>query len=399
MIELEAALERVLSTLPSPVSEQVPLSDSLDRIAAAPVAAPISLPCFDNSAMDGYALRSTDTGTATPENPVGLAKVGQVPAGAIFSGPALESGQCIRIFTGSPLPEGADAVIMQEDTRADGETILCLDTVKPWENVRLAGEDLKRGTELVASGDRLTAGRIAVMAAFGIPTLAVGRRPKVGLVATGDELREPGATLKPGEIYESNRRALAQFVVRAGGLPVEYPLVNDRLDATTSALRRAFDECDIVATSGGVSVGEHDHVKAAFEALGGSLDFWKVRIKPGKPFVFGRVREKLLLGLPGNPISALVTFLLLARPAILRFQGATETALERAPGVLTEDLRNHGDRRHFMRVHLDGSGQVRSAGMQASHALGALLDANALLDLPPNCALHAGDPVSVLRID
>ncbi len=276
--------------------------------------------------------------------------------------------------------------------------IQCLDAVKPWENVRFAGEDVKIGATLASPGERLTVGRIAVMAAAGVSSIEVGRRPRVGLLSTGNELREAGKTLQPGEIYESNRRTLALLVSQAGGLPVEHPLVPDRLDATATALEKAFSDCDLVVTSGGVSVGEHDHVRAAFEKMGGSLDFWKVRIKPGKPFVFGRFRNQLLLGLPGNPVSALVTFLLLARAAIMRFQGASDAGLERATGVLTEDVHNRGDRRHFMRVHVDGSGQVRSAGMQASHALSALLDANALLDLPPNSALKAGDTATVLRI-
>lgn len=398
MIELEAALEQILSALPAPRSESVPLSESLDRIAAAPVDSPISLPGFDNSAMDGYALIANDLASATPETPVQLRQIGEVPAGSVFDGPALKSGECVRIFTGSPLPTGSDAVIMQEDTRSEDGAIQCLDAVKPWENVRFAGEDVKQGAHLTSPGDRLTVGRIAVMAAVGVSSIKVGRRPRVGLLSTGNELREAGEALQPGEIYESNRRTLALLVSQAGGLPVEYPLVPDRLDATATALEKAFSDCDLVVTSGGVSVGEHDHVRAAFEKMGGSLDFWKVRIKPGKPFVFGRIRHQLLLGLPGNPVSALVTFLLLARTAIKRFQGASNAGLERATGVLTEAVHNRGDRRHFMRVHVDRNGRIRLAGMQASHALSALLDANALLDLPPNSALKAGETATTLRI-
>jgi molybdopterin molybdotransferase len=397
MIELEQALERVLTAVPQPLTESIAVSESLGRIAAARVVSPISLPCFDNSAMDGYALRAADLQSATPETPVKLQCVGAIPAGSVYDGPGLKPGQCIRIFTGSPLPAGADSVIMQEDTRADEASVACLDAVKPWENVRFAGEDVKEGLPLLNPGEKITVGRIAVTAAVGVSTLEVGRRPRVGLVATGDELREAGSPLRPGQIYESNRRTLAQLVAQAGGAPVEYPLVRDQLDVTTNALKKAFSECDLVVTSGGVSVGEHDYVRAAFESMDGSLSFWKVRIKPGKPFVFGQVRGKLLLGLPGNPISAMTTFLLLARPAILRFQGAAETSLETATGTLVEDFHNHGDRRHFVRVRMGGDGRIHSAGMQASHALSALLDANALLDLPPRSSLHAGASARVLR--
>ena len=397
MIELEQALERVLTAVPQPLTESIAVSESLGRIAAARVVSPISLPCFDNSAMDGYALRAADLQSATPETPVKLQCVGAIPAGSVYDGPGLKPGQCIRIFTGSPLPAGADSVIMQEDTRADEASVACLDAVKPWENVRFAGEDVKEGLPLLNPGEKITVGRIAVTAAVGVSTLEVGRRPRVGLVATGDELRKAGSPLRPGQIYESNRRTLAQLVAQAGGAPVEYPLVRDQLDVTTNALKKAFSECDLVVTSGGVSVGEHDYVRAAFESMDGSLSFWKVRIKPGKPFVFGQVRGKLLLGLPGNPISAMTTFLLLARPAILRFQGAAETSLETATGTLVEDFHNHGDRRHFVRVRMGGDGRIHSAGMQASHALSALLDANALLDLPPRSSLRAGASARVLR--
>jgi molybdopterin molybdotransferase len=217
-----------------------------------------------------------------------------------------------------------------------------------------------------------------------------------GLQATGSELREPGRPLEAGAIYESNRIGLAALARQAGALPKVYPLVRDDLAATQAALAQALSECDVVISTGGVSVGETDWVKAAFTAIGGSLDFWTVCIRPGKPFAFGRWKERFLFGLPGNPVSALVSFLLLARPALLRLQGAREVLPRTIPATLTEPLANHAGRRHFMRVTLDESGGARSAGPQASHILSAMARADGLVDVPPKTTLAAGNVVSLI---
>jgi molybdopterin molybdotransferase len=221
----------------------------------------------------------------------------------------------------------------------------------------------------------------------------------VGLLATGSELTEPGQPLAAGRIYESNRAALAALVARTGAVPKTFPIVADVLDGTRQALAAAFNQCDAVVTSGGVSVGEYDFLKRAFEQIGGELAFWKVAIKPGRPFAFGRLRGKLLFGLPGNPVSALVTFLLLVRPALLRWQGATGVSLPAHPAVLVEPLANQGERRHFMRVKVDSAGKVYSTGIQASHVLSSLAAANGLVDVPAHTTLAAGSAVAVLRWD
>ncbi|MSR43532.1 MAG: molybdopterin molybdenumtransferase MoeA [Pedosphaera sp.] len=404
MLTLEEAQERILAVITSaaaglPGIEKVPLADALGRVVAADVLAPLDLPLFDNSAMDGYAVRAADVTGASPEKSAALRCVGRVAAGEMFAG-EVGAGECVRLFTGSPLPRGADAVVMQEDTQTDpaqSATVRVLDVARPWENVRLRGEDVKRGALLLAAGERLTAGRIGLLAALGFAGITAVRRPVVGLLATGSELRESCAPLGPGEIYESNRALLAPLVRAAGAEARVYPLVPDTAEATRTALDRALAECDAVITSGGVSVGEFDFVKSAFEQLGGTLDLWKVAIKPGKPFVFGRLNGKCLFGLPGNPISGLVTFLLLVRPALLKMQGTRATSLAAHPGVLAEPLVNRGDRRHFMRVKVDEEGRVHLAGMQASHALGALAAANALVEVPLRTTLPAGSAVRVLR--
>ncbi len=408
MLEYEEALTRVLATVPIAATERIALAEADGRIIAEHVLSPIALPSFDNSAMDGYAVRALDVTSATPELPAQLRLIGRVEAGQNFSGEVIP-GTCVRLFTGSALPAGADAVVMQEDTRTDParpDEILVLDGLRPWENVRFQGEDIKRGAPIANSGDALNIGRLAVLAATGFAQISAFRRPLVGILATGSELKEPGQSLTPRQIYESNRVTLGALARKVGGIPRIYPIVTDALEMTRRALVDAFAECDLVITSGGVSVGEMDFIKQAFTELGGILQFWKVAIKPGRPFVFGRVAaqassidHKLLFGLPGNPISAFVTFLLLVRPAILRWQGASDLALPSHPAILAEPLQNQGERRHFIRVRITPEGEVYSAGTQASHILSSLAAANGLLDVPPQKTLPAGATVKVLRWD
>ena len=391
MHTLEEARAEMLQVITPLAAETIPLSQAGGRVLATEAQATIDLPRFDNSAMDGYAVRADEAISG-----VKLKCIGEVPAGSVFEG-EMGSGECLRIFTGSPMPDGANAVVMQEDTHAIGDLIEITDGVKPFEHIRLRGEDLKTGETIGHAGERLHAGRLQLLGAAGVAEVAVHRQPIVCVLSTGDELREPGEDLGAGGIYESNRAALAELIRQGGAEPRVYPLVHDTLKATVGALQTAFADCDAVVTSGGVSVGEHDFVKAAFEQLGGSLDFWKVRIKPGKPFVFGRLKGKPLFGVPGNPVSAMVTFLVLVRPAILQLQGATDLDLPAHPGVLADSLPNLGDRRHFMRVRVDGEGRVHATGLQASHAVGSLGQANALVDVPPGTTLAEGETVRVLR--
>jgi molybdopterin molybdotransferase len=396
MLSLEEAQSRVLAAITPLGSEVIPLNSSLGRIVAQDVRSPIALPAFDNSAMDGFAVRAEDVRQACEERPVRLRLTGTIAAGA-EARTAVEPDTAIRVFTGSPLPFGADAVVMQEDTRPAGEFIDVLDAVKPWENVRFRGEDVKRGETILHRGDALRVGALSLLAATGTPEVHASRKPVIAILSTGDELREPGTPLDPGKIYENNRIMLASLIEQANGVAKIFPIVRDQLDATRSALETAFHETDAVITTGGVSVGERDFVKAAFAQIGGEQDFWRVAIRPGKPFVFGRWREKFLFGLPGNPVSAFVTFLLLVRPALLRWQGANEIHLPKRTAVLGEAVSNSTERRHFMRVCVDTTGVVRSAGPQASHRLGSLARANGLLELPGHSEWAQGRRVEVLH--
>ena len=401
MLEFEEALARVLGAVPSPTSQVVPLSKAAGRVLAEQVRSPIDLPVFDNSAMDGYGLRAVDVASAKPDSPVLLRLAGKIAAGEVFAG-EVPAGNCVRLFTGSPLPPGTDAVVMQEATHVESSApgqVLIHAPVAPGENVRSHGEDVKRGSTVGSAGELLTAGRLGLLAAVGLTDVRVGRQPVVGLLATGSELQEPGLPLASGRIYESNRLALATLIKRAGAIPRTFPLVADELAATTLALADACEQCDAVVTTGGVSVGELDFIKRAFQQIGGELAFWKVAVRPGRPFAFGCCRGKLLFGLPGNPVSALVTFLLLVRPALRRWQGAANVSLPAQPGVLVEPLVNDGGRRHFMRVKVDPVGNICSAGIQASHVLSSVALANGLVDVPANTTLIAGTAVRVLRWD
>jgi len=401
VIELEDAQQRILEAVAVSTPETVALSEAHQRILASAIVSPVDLPAFDNSAMDGYAVRAMDVRSASSESPVTLHLSGRIAAGESLAG-ELQAGQCVRLFTGSPLPAGADAVVMQEDTATLPDRpaeVQILDAAKPWENVRLRGVDVKGGETICTAGEVLTAGRLALLAATGTELVQVGCRPRVALLATGSELCEPGSRLAAGQIYESNRLTLAALTRRAGGLPEVFPIIRDNFDDTCRALEQAFARADFVVTSGGVSVGELDFVKQAFTNLGGELGFWKVAMRPGKPFVFGRLGRKYLFGLPGNPVSAFVTFLLLVRPAIRRWQGAGDVHLPAFPAALGESLANPGNRRHFIRETLGESGQVRPAGLQQSHAMKSLAAGDGLIDLPAGAVFAAGSIVSVLHWD
>jgi molybdopterin molybdotransferase len=400
VIDVEEALRRILAEVRAPLpAESVPLTEAAGRITRGAVTAPLDLPPFDNSAMDGYAVQAADVARAGAGQPVTLKVIGRSVAGAGFAG-SVASGQAVRIFTGAPLPAGADAVVMQEDTRTEPAApalVQVLDPVKPWENVRFRGEDVRAGETVVADGVELTAGRVALLAALGFGSVTVSRRPRVALLATGSELQAAGETLKPGEIYESNRAGLTVLARRAGAEVIRQPLAPDEPHALARSLAAALAAGDLVVTTGGVSVGETDHVKSAFESLGGRLEFWRVRLKPGKPMAFGVCGGRLFFGLPGNPVSALVGFTVFVAPVLRALQGARVTAGAGVVAELAEPLVNRGDRRHFLRVRLDDDGRVWSAGAQASHALKAVAEADGLVDVPPDTTLTAGTKVRVLR--
>jgi molybdopterin molybdotransferase len=400
MIELEEALARMLGQIVPLHTELVPVTEAAGRFLAHDVTSPVPLPLFDNSAFDGYAVRSADVARAAKDRPVWLRICGHVPAGRApdFK---VESGTAARIFTGAMMPAGADAVVMQEDTLSERNRpneVGILDPVKPWEAVRLQGEELKPGAALLAAGTRLSAGSCGLLSAVGLAEVPVVRRPMVGLLSTGSELCNPGRPLGPGMIYESNRAQLIPLLRSCGAEVRDFGSVPDDEVVTESTLRRCFSECDALVTSGGVSVGELDFVRSAFENVGGTISFWKVAVKPGKPFVFGDWQGRKLFGLPGNPVSSLVTFWLLVRPALLAMQGASDVSPPTLSAMLLERLHNTGHRRHFLRLRVSTAGEARPVGVQASHALAGLAAANGLVDVPPDTAFQTGERIKVLLL-
>jgi len=381
--------------------ERLPLALALGRFLAAAVPAREDSPAFDNSAMDGYAVRAGELLGASPAHPVALALHGESRAG----GPELASlppGAAMRIFTGARMPPGADAVVMQEDVRAEGGEVEFRRSPARGEQVRLRASDVAAGAVLLPARSLLGPGEVGLLAAQGLSTVTVHRRPRVAILGTGDELRDLHEPARPGSIVNSNAYALAAQVQQAGGEPVVLPNVGDELEATVRALEGALD-CDLVLTCGGVSVGAYDLVKQAFARVGVEADFWKVNIKPGKPLTFGRRGKTPVVGLPGNPVSAMVTFEVLVRPGLRALLGDPRPYRRRMPAVLAVEHRHETGRVELARATVamrDGALLATPLALQGSGSLPSMVGVDALLVLDEKReAFRAGEvvPAFLLR--
>jgi molybdopterin molybdotransferase len=369
LISVEQALERILDGI-RPVNEveHVALEAALGRVLAQAVQSDIDVPGYDNSAMDGYAVRSTDLAEVGTVLPVSQ----RIAAG--YTGTELAPGTAARIFTGAPLPPGADAVVMQELCEPQGDRVSINTWIEAGENVRFAGEDIAQDADVLAAGTRLRPQELGLLASIGTAVVPVRRNLKVATFFTGDELVEPGTALAPGQIYNSNRYTLKGLLETLGCDIIDLGLVPDTLQATVDTLKQAASLADVVITSGGVSVGEEDYVRLALEQLG-ELSMWRIAMKPGKPVAFGRIGETLFMGLPGNPVSVFVTFLLFARPLLLKQQGASNV-LPAVIRVRSGFDRKAVKRQEYLRVRLQQGSRGPELGLHPHQGSGVLSSAS-----------------------
>lgn len=402
MISVEQALEQILATITPLGPERVSLLDALGRVAAEDIHARRAIPPRDNSAMDGYALRWQDTQGAAPESPVILDVVEDIPAGKVPE-KTVVAGTAARIMTGAPIPDGADAVMKMEETAKDGQKVRIFAAAAAGMDIRRAGEDVQPGERVVGKGEVLTPSRIGILASVGRAFVEVHQRPVVAVLATGDELVEiDEAFLAEGKIVSSNSYSLAAQVLDCGAAPLQIGIARDTredLIAKFKAARRA----DIILSSGGVSVGDYDLVKDIMKEVGNRMQFWRVAMRPGKPLAFGALEGVPLFGLPGNPVSSMVSFEQFVRPALLKMMGHRNLFRRIIRARLGEDIRKHAGVRNFLRARVefrDGRYHVVTTGEQGSGILKSMVLANGLIVLPEAVTqVRTGDEVMVQLID
>jgi molybdopterin molybdotransferase len=394
MISIEEAQRTILEYITPLETEKVSIFNGLNRVTPEDHIAPWDIPAADNSAMDGFAFSHAALGGES------LRVTGFLPAGEVSMAP-VPSGEAIKIMTGAPIPPGCDTVVPIEDVEEDGEWIRFTSTVKAGSHVRKRGEDIRSGNVIIPAGTLLRPQEIGMLSAMGTTALAVYRRTRVAILATGDELLEPGSTPAPGKIINSNSYSLAAQVLDAGGDPVLLGIAPDALDATCDKIKGGLNT-DMLVITGGVSVGDRDFVKEAIEKLGGSVTFWKVNIKPGKPLAFAMLQGKPVFALAGNPVGAMVAFELFVRPSILKAMGHKRLFRPIVKALLREPAANKGERPHLVRgmVSLrDDRYHVSTTGNQSSGRLSSMIQGNGLIRLAPNVSHAAGEEVEVLLLD
>jgi molybdenum cofactor synthesis domain len=387
MISESDARAKILESVRPLPPRKISISEALDRFAAQDYLAQLPLPMFDNSAMDGYAVIASDCKKAKR-----LRVVGEQPAG-VDRNLRVSNGEAIRIFTGAPMPVGADAVAMQEDIEREGDEIVLNADVDLGDFVRKRGCDLGEGQKILSKGERIVESKVALLASQGLAEVSIGGEVRAAIISTGDELAQPGEKLQPGQIYDSNA-ILLQALIRRCGATVA---MSARCPDQAGSLEKEFQAAarnEITIVTGGVSVGEHDLVQAALRKLGAKIDIWRVAIKPGKPFLFGTLGSSHFFGLPGNPVSAFVTFLQFVRPAVLKMMGANDVDLATLLAKLTVDQNNESERPHYVRGKFE-KGNFTPIGRQESHALFGLSESNALLRIEVGESFKAGETVLV----
>jgi len=387
MISESEARQKILDAVRPLPARNMPLLDALDHFVAEDYQARMPLPNFDNSAMDGYAVIARDCKVGAR-----LRVTGEQAAG-VDRKLHVSSGTTVRIFTGAPMPAGADSVVMQEDVTRDNNEIVTNVEVEPGEFVRTRGCDLADGQKILRKGDRINETKVALLVSQGFREVSVGGDVRAAILSTGDELAPPGDKLRPGQIYDSNSVLLQLLVQRCGGTVALSARCSDKATSLQKEFRAAA-KAEIIAITGGVSVGEHDLVQSTLRGMGAKIEVWRVAIKPGKPFLFGTLGKALVFGLPGNPVSAFVTFLQFVRPAMLTMMGANDVDLPKLSVKLATDERNESERPHYIRGKFT-DGTFTPIGRQESHALYGLSESNALLRVETGETLKAGQMVSI----
>jgi molybdopterin molybdotransferase len=401
MISLEAALSQILAAIRPLGMEKVNLLDALGRVIGEDIVASRPVPPKDNSAMDGYALRSEDIYGASRERPVVLNVIEDIPAGAIPQ-KRVGQGQAARIMTGAPVPEGADAVTRMEDTEKDAQTVRIFVEVPAGQDIRLAGEDVRPGETVISRGDMIRPAEIGMLAALGRAFISVHQKPLVAILATGNELVDVDENPSPWQIISSNSYALAAQVLDCGAIPLQIGIAKDTREDLTAKLKSAL-RADLIISSGGVSVGDYDLVKDIMKEVGNRMQFWQVAMRPGKPLAFGALDGVPLFGLPGNPVSSMVSFEQFVRPSILKMMGHRNLFRRTIQAVLTESIDKKKGTRHFIRARItfeDGRYRAVSTGEQGSGILKSMVQANGLIVLPDDAAsVKAGAMVTVQLLD
>ncbi len=394
MLSVDEAIASLLEqALPLTDAEKVTVFDASNRVLAEDLESPVNVPGFDNSAMDGYALNTADVALARTD---GLVITQRIPAGTL--GVKLESKTCARIFTGAPLPEGANTVAIQEVCRIENNRLFIDQDMSTGENIRPRGNDISAGACILKAGTLIGPAHTGLIASVGFADVPVYRKLKVAMFSSGDEIVEPGQPLQPGQIYNSNRPLMGALLQKTGCEVIDLGTVPDTFDATRKTLLMAAGQADLVMSSGGVSVGEEDHIKTALESVG-ELNLWRIRMKPGKPLAFGRIGDVPFIGLPGNPVSAFVTFILFARPFILKQQGRTENNPHSFPVRAGFDYQSK-KRQEYIRVQLSGDAMQALVAecypKQGSDVLSSAAWSTGLVEVPEQTAIKRGDTVRYL---
>ena len=417
MLPVEDALQRILDLCDVLPAESKPISEAVGQVLANDVVAPFDIPPLDNTAMDGYAVQAADTDAASDDHPIDLAVIGELAAGYLYDG-VVGPGQAVRIMTGAPMPGGADAIVPFEETDEEGlrapgqehgpiERVGILKSARPGANIRYRGEDVRQGQTILTAGMQLRGAQVAVLASLGVAKVLVIRRPTVAILSTGDELLNPGDDPAPGKIFDSNAYGLSALVQEFGGIPLRLGIARDTIPALTAKIHEATAQADIVVTSAGVSRGDFDVVKEVL-AREGAVDFWTVRMKPGKPLAYGRFegpdgRQIPHIGLPGNPVSSLLAFELFGRPALHKMQGRTPQARPMVRAIADEPIVNTDSRRVYARTIMsledDGRWHAKLTGSQGSGVLTSMAYASGFAICPEDVdEVNAGEEVDVLMV-